>query len=88
MFKFYTVMVLLALLSSSEFWTMKIKGWTKTQAAEMKILKSVQCRSKIDRIGDEDLGTELGIFSLNQNNGRKIGRASPKTNIPFKYKPN
>jgi hypothetical protein len=35
------------LLYGSEFWTVKIKAWTRIQAVEMKFLRSMKGHSKI-----------------------------------------
>jgi hypothetical protein len=53
------------LLYGSECWTMGKRDTKKLQAAEMRFLKSVKGRTRLDKIRNEDIKKELGVFSIN-----------------------
>jgi hypothetical protein len=52
------------LLYGSECWTMR-RGMQKLQAAEMRFLRSVKGCIRLDKIGNEDIRKELGVFPIN-----------------------
>jgi hypothetical protein len=41
---------------------LEIKGWTRTEATEMRSLRPVKCFSKMDIIINRVIWTELGIY--------------------------
>jgi hypothetical protein len=53
------------LLYGSECWTMIKKDMQKIQAAEMRFLRSVKGRTRLDKIKNKDIRKELGVFSIN-----------------------
>jgi hypothetical protein len=52
------------LLYGSETWTLRKRDWNRTQAAEMKYLRTVKGCIRLDQIRKEDIRNELGISSL------------------------
>jgi hypothetical protein len=59
----------------------QITDWLRIQAADMKFIRPMTCCSKRDRIINEDIRTEFGIFSLNKKQKHIETKASPGTCI-------
>jgi hypothetical protein len=55
-------MAVSTLLYGSECWTMRKRDMQKLQAAEMRLLRSVKGRTRLDKIRNEDVRKELGVF--------------------------
>jgi hypothetical protein len=53
------------LLYGSECWTMRKRDAQTLQAAEMRFLRSVKGCTRLDKIRNEDIRKELGMFSIN-----------------------
>jgi hypothetical protein len=71
------------LLYGNESWAVKIKDWMRIQAAKMKLLRSMKSCIKIDGKRNEDVRTQLTIFSLKENrNGSDISKRMDGTFIP------
>jgi hypothetical protein len=58
-------MVVPTLLYGSECWTMRKRDTQTLQAAEMRFLRSVKGYTRLDKIRNEDIRKELGVFSIN-----------------------
>jgi hypothetical protein len=54
-----------ALLCGSECWPKTKRDMQKPQAAEMRFLRSVKGCTRLDKIRNEDIRKELGVFSIN-----------------------
>jgi hypothetical protein len=49
---------------------MRKSGMQKLRAAEMRFLRSVKGCTRLDKIRNEDMRKELGVFSINDRNRR------------------
>jgi hypothetical protein len=61
----YQVTAVPSLLYGSECWTTRKRDIQKPQAAEMRFLRSVKGCTRPDKIRNEDVRKELGLFSIN-----------------------
>jgi hypothetical protein len=58
------------LLYGSETWTPRKRDRNRIQAAEMKYLKTVKGRTRLDQIRNEDIRNKSGISLLSEKNDR------------------
>jgi hypothetical protein len=58
------------LLYGDECWTMRKRDMQKLQAVEMRFLRSVKGCTRLDKIRNEDIRKELGVFSINDRTRR------------------
>jgi hypothetical protein len=67
MLKFYKTMATTpALTYGRESWVPSQKDNSRIQATEMKILRRVKGITKLDRVRNEDVTKELGIYAMNK----------------------
>ena len=64
--KFYKTIAVPTLLYGSETWITTKKEESRIQAQEMKFLRRVKGCTKLDRIRNTDIRTELNILDINQ----------------------
>lgn len=62
--KFYKVMAIPVLLYGSETWTLKSQDLNRIQVSEMRHLRSIKGYTIMDKIRNEDIREDLGVFSL------------------------
>jgi hypothetical protein len=62
--KFYKTMLVPVLMYGSEARTIKKKGISRIQSAEMKFLRSVKGCTRIDHIRNAEIRTELEIYAI------------------------
>jgi hypothetical protein len=60
-------MVIPISMYGSELWIPKKREVSQTQASEMRFLRYVKGRRKIDHRTNEDIRNELGVFPVNGN---------------------
>jgi hypothetical protein len=58
------------LLYGSETWTPRKREWNRIQTAEMKYLRTVKGRTRLDQIRNEDIRNKSGISLLSEKNNR------------------
>jgi hypothetical protein len=54
------------ILYGSETWTLRKRDWNRTQAADMKYLRTVKGFTRLDQIRNEDTRDEVGISPLSE----------------------
>jgi hypothetical protein len=62
--KFYKTMAVPVLMYGSEAWTIKKNYISRIQSAEMKFLRSVKGCARMDHIRNEEIGTELEMYAI------------------------